>query len=334
MHWKIKLTPGNIVAMLLAVAVGGCGSQSNAAQRHDHGTSSVRRQGGRASMVAVVRRVSSAPVVKEPGQLGPMWKPVASIGGQPATWIAQRSGVTLLRFNQQLVHLALHAGSSEPGGQGWPYGDRIGASEVHRVVAAFNGGFKLSYGSVGFLSGGHVAVPLSAGLASIVTYRNGTTAIGAWQEGVPARGLKIASVLQNLHLLVDHGVVASTVTTCVRACWGSTLGGGTDVARSALGITGDGQLVWAAGASLSPAMIAQALVDAGVARGGARHQPGVGRRIPLRTSWGWTDGRARRAGPVGNPWSAARALQPRLLHDPRQLTPLDCILLLLEMIQC
>jgi hypothetical protein len=214
----------------------------------------------------VVRRVSSAPVVKEPGQLGPMWKPVATIGGQPATWIAHRSGVTLLRFNQQLVHLALHAGSSDPGGQGWRYGDRIGTSEIHLVVAAFNGGFKLDYGSVGFLSGGHVAVPLKAGLASIVTYGNGTTAIGAWHGGVPARGLTIVSVLQNLHLLVDHGVVAPTVRSCVRVCWGSTLGGGTDVARSALGITGDGQLVWAAGASLSPAMVAQALVDAGVAR--------------------------------------------------------------------
>jgi hypothetical protein len=110
-------------------------------------------------------------------------------------------------------------------------------------VAAFNGGFKLSYGSVGFVSGGRVAVPLTAGLASIVTYGNGTTAIGAWRRGVPARGLKIASVLQNLHLLVDHGVVASNVTNCVSACWGSTLGGGRNVARSALGITSEGQLV-------------------------------------------------------------------------------------------
>jgi hypothetical protein len=216
--------------------------------------------------VAAVRHLSSAPVVNEPGALGPGWKPVASVAGQPAAWIAQRSGVTLLRFNQRLVHLDLHAGSGEPEGSGWLYGDRIGANEVHRVVAAFNGGFKLSYGSVGFSLGGRVAVPLSAGLASIVTYATGKTQIGAWREGVPARGLKITSVLQNLYLLVDHGVLASTASSCGSACWGSTLGGGTDVARSALGITGEGQLVWAAGASLSTAQIGQALVGAGVER--------------------------------------------------------------------
>jgi len=248
--------------LLVAAMVSGCGSQSNA----DDGQLFVPGHGGRASMIAVAGRVSSAPLVTGPGRPGSMWKPVASIGGQPATWIAQRSGVTLLRFDQRLVHVALHAGSSEPGGQGWTYGDRIGGGEVHRIVAAFNGGFKLSYGSVGFLADGRVAVPLAVGLGSIVTYRNGVTDIGAWRQGVPASGLRVASVLQNLHLLVDHGVAAPTVENCIRGCWGGTLGGAPDVARSALGITGDGQLVWAAGESLSPAMIAQALVGAGVVR--------------------------------------------------------------------
>jgi len=195
-----------------------------------------------------------------------MWKPVARIGGQPAAWITQRSGVTLLRFDQRLVHLDLHAGSGEPHGHGWKYGDRIGPTEIHRVLAAFNGGFKLGYGSVGFLAYGRVGVPLTVGLGSIVTYRDGTTEIGAWHQGIPARRLSIASVLQNLHLLVDRGVVAPTVKNCIVICWGKTLGGIPEAARTALGITGDGQLVWAAGESLTPATIAHALVDAGVLR--------------------------------------------------------------------
>ena len=249
----VKLAPVSMVAMLLvAVVMGGCGSQSNTAQKKSDGHAPAR--------------VSSALLVKEPGQPGPAWTPVASIGGQPAAWIAQRSGVTLLRFDQRLVHMALHAGSGEPAGQDWTYGDHIGTNEIHRVLAAFNGGFKLDYGSVGFLADGHAAVPLTAGLGSIVTYQNGTTDIGAWQEGVPASGLGVASVLQNLHLLVNRGVDSPTVHNCIEGCWGGTLGGGPDVARSALGITGEGQLVWAAGESLSPAMIAQALVGAGVVR--------------------------------------------------------------------
>jgi hypothetical protein len=250
--------------LMAALMMGGCGSQSIAAQKDDS-LSSVRRPGSRAS-TAAVGRVSHAPIVEGPGQPGPGWKRVATIGGRPAAWIAQRSGVTLLRFDQRLVHLALHAGSSEPGGQGWTYEDHIGTSEIHRVVAAFNGGFKLSNGSVGFMADGRVVVPIAGGLGSIVTYQNGTTQIGAWHEGVPTRRLTVVSVLQNLHLLVDHGAAAPTVETCIRACWGLTLGGGPEVARSALGITGDGQLVWAAGEHLSPAMIAHALVDAGVVR--------------------------------------------------------------------
>jgi len=262
----------SMVAMLLAAAVGGCGSQSITAERLNGGQAAVLVHGDQLSAVASVTsvpsvtRVPSAPVVKEPGRLRSTWSPVASVGGRHAAWIAQRSGVTLMRFDQRLVHLALHAGSSEPGGQGWTYGDRIGTGEIHQVVAAFNGGFKLSNGSVGFMADGRVAVALAGGLGSIVTYQNGTTQIGAWHAGVPARGLAVASVLQNLRLLVDHGRVSPTVENCIRACWGATLGGGSEVARSALGIRGDGQLVWAAGEHLSPAMIARELVGAGVVR--------------------------------------------------------------------
>jgi hypothetical protein len=267
MHPKMKLTPLTIASMLAAAALGGCGSQSISAQKA-RGRASVGGHGSHESTAAtaIIGPGSSAPIVGEPGQPGPTWRQIATVGGQPAAWIARRSGVTLLRFDQQLVHLALHAGSSEPGGHGWTYGDRIGAGEIHRVVAAFNGGFKLSYGSVGYLADGHTAVALQLGLGSIVTYQNGTTGIGAWHEGVPVAALKVASVLENLHLLVDRAVVAPSVEDCIQACWGDTLGGGPEVARSALGITGDGQLVWAGGEQLSPATIAQALVAAGAVR--------------------------------------------------------------------
>jgi hypothetical protein len=252
----LKLTARVAILLAAGMVAAGCGSQSNAAPS----------KSGPSRRTAALRRVSSALLVTEPGQPGPGWTPVASVGGQPAAWIALRSGVTLLRFDQRLVHLTLHAGSGEPGGQGWTYGDHIGTSEIHQVLAAFNGGFKLSYGSGGFQADGRAAVALTAGLGSIVTYSNGTTDIGAWQEGVPASGLRVASVLQNLHLLVEHGIAAPTVENCILRCWGATLGGGSEVARSALGITGDGQLVWAAGEHLSPAMIAQGLVNAGVVR--------------------------------------------------------------------
>ena len=209
-------------------------------------------------MPAVVVTPTAAP--------GPSWSVVAIVHGHPAAWLAQRAGVTLIRFDQHYVHLTLHAGSVDGGVTGWRYGDQITASEIHLLVAAFNGGFKLTYGAVGFVSGGHVAVALSRGLASIVTYTDGTTGVGAWDEGVPTRRKTVYSVLQNQQLLVDRGRAAPTVESCIIACWGATIQQLTTVARSGIGVRADGELVWAAGEQLTPATLADALIGAGVVR--------------------------------------------------------------------
>jgi hypothetical protein len=205
-------------------------------------------------------------LVTAPAHPTSAWTLVARVRGTPAAWVSQRSGVTLLRFDQALVHLTLHAGSTDGGTSGWVYGDRIGAREIHLVLAAFNGGFKLSYPGVGFMSAGHVAAPLKAGIASIVTYTDGTSDIGAWHAGVPVAHKRVFSVLQNLHLLVDRGLAASSVSGCVISCWGETVGSRTSVARSALAVTATGELLWAAGEQLEPAALAAALIRAGAAR--------------------------------------------------------------------
>jgi len=213
-------------------------------------------------------RAAAAPhlVVTAPRTTSPAWTVVAEVRGRPAAWIAQRSGVTFMRFDQSLVHLTLHAGSTDGGVAGWTYGDQISRREIHLVLAAFNGGFRLTYTDVGFSSGGHVAVALKPGLASIVTYTDGTSNIGSWGNGVPTARKSVFSVLQNQRLLVDRGAPAATVTTCVLVCWGHTIQALTTVARSGLGITGSGQLVWAAGEQLSPAALAAALISAGAVR--------------------------------------------------------------------
>ena len=209
-----------------------------------------------------------APALVVHARVGPSsaWAPVAYVHGAPAAWVSQRGGVTLMRFDQSLIELHLHAGSSDGGETGWRYGDQISPSEIHHVVAAVNGGFKLTYSEVGFLAGGHVAVPLSAGLGSIVTYANGLTNIGAWERGVPSAHERVFSVLQNQMLLVDRGAAAADVSSCVISCWGATIEGRESVARSGLGITADGMLVWAAGEQLLPSQLAGALVRAGAVR--------------------------------------------------------------------
>jgi hypothetical protein len=218
-------------------------------------------------------------LVIAPGVLRRRWSVVAWVRGRPAAWVAQRSGVTLMRFDQHRVRLALHAGSADGGAAGWRYGNQITPREIHLLVATFNGGFKLTYANVGFVSGGRVAVALKPGLASIVTYTDGTTAIGAWKAGVPSARRRVFSVLQNQGLLVDHHDAAASVNNCVLVCWGYTIRNLTSVARSGLGITATGALVWAAGEQLTPAQLAAALVAAGALRA-----------IELDINPAWVDG--------------------------------------------
>jgi hypothetical protein len=191
--------------------------------------------------------------------------PAATWQGRTAVRIARTpGGVSLLAFDQRLVRLSLHSGTIDAGAAGWRYGPSVGGLERTRLVAAFNGGFRLSVGAGGFESYGRDAVPLSDGRASVVTYTDGVTDIGVWHSGVPAPGRGVASVRQNLTLLVDNGAPAANLG-CLE-CWGATLGGVSDPARSALGITADGTLVWAGGEHLTPAALAAALVSAHVVR--------------------------------------------------------------------
>ena len=206
------------------------------------------------------------PLAVKPISARSAWRAVAFVHGRPAAWEAQRAGVTLLRFDQSRARLDLHAGSTDGGTGGWRYGDQIEPSEIHHVIAGFNGGFKFTYPGVGFLSGGRVALALKTGLASIVTYTDGSTDIGAWRQGVPSSGRHVYSVLQNQRLLVDGGVVAANATSCIAACWGETIKGLTAVARSGLGITADGRLIWAGGESLLPSDLGRALASAGAIR--------------------------------------------------------------------
>ena len=252
-----------LVAFGAYLATGSGGSNGHPRSTGGSGSS------GSASSATPAKPATPPPpalVVHAPRATSTSWTLAARVHGQPAVWVAHRGGVTLVRMDQGQVHLTLHAGSADGGEVGWVYGDKITPAEIHRLVAAFNGGFKLSYASVGFKSGSHVAASLKSGLASIVTYTDGTTNIGSWNAGVPSAQKRVFSVLQNQNLMIDHGVAASTVSTCIIECWGATIGGRTSVARSAIGITSSGQLVWAAGENLVPSELAGAMVRAGVLR--------------------------------------------------------------------
>lgn len=261
------------VAACLSLAIVGCGG--GAARRH-HTLSALPTTSTPTSTVAVVpqrppRLIRILSAATRQGLFG--WVPAALVRGQTAVWLSRVRAyrepgftITLMRFDQQLVALALHAGSQEPGGSGWRYGSAIGTRERRIVVGGFNSAFRESYGAGGFEAYGRVGWPLERGKASVVIYRDGTADIGRWREGVPAPGQPVAAVRQNLDLLITGGRVPANVDTCIRLCWGDPLHEQPIVARSGLGITAGGDLVWAAGHDLSVRALAEALAARGVVR--------------------------------------------------------------------
>lgn len=263
-------------AVLLSLGVAGCGGASHpASTAPTPGTTAAQPTTAAPATTTTATTTTTVHRPKPPAY--PKLLPAAAAGsasafvpavswrGQTAAWIARTaSGVTLLSFDQRLVELHLHSGTIDAGSSGWRYGPSVGGSELRGLVAAFNGAFRLSTGAGGFEAYGRVASALRSGLGSIVTYSDGTTDIGSWHQEVPTPGRHVVSVRQNLILLIDHGATASNLG-CL-TCWGATLGGVVDPARSALGVTADGRLIWAGAEHLTVAALASALRAARVAR--------------------------------------------------------------------
>jgi hypothetical protein len=176
---------------------------------------------------------------------------------------ADGSVVTLATFSGP-VRYVLHNGSQDPGPAASGVvraGPVVAGAERKRLLAAFNGGFKLDAGVGGYEQETHVISRLRPGLASLVIDRSGRARIGVWGHGVPVPGEQVYSVRQNLRLLVQGGKL--TPAAFSSGLWGATLGGSVHVARSAIGQNAVGDLIYAASMSAAPADLAVALVRAG-----------------------------------------------------------------------
>ena len=189
------------------------------------------------------------------------------------------------------VRFVLHNGSQDPGWaasvKGVRYGPAVGSAERRHLLAAFNGGFRLSAGAGGYEQEGHVVSPLLSGYASLIIDRSGRARIGVWGYGAPARDEAVYSVRQNLRLLVEHG--RPTPAAADPSVWGATLGGGAYVARSAVGEDAAGDLLFAGSMSAVPEDLAVAL-----ARQGAR----VAMELDINPQWVQLDAASRPGGPL------------------------------------
>lgn len=214
------------------------------------------------------------PLVVSPGLSGEgQWTPTGvTVGGVPAMYEAQfradqvyTSQITsAVWVDPTLLKLSLIPGSQEPGGT-WAETPYINSAQLPFAVAAFNGGFRMQDAHGGFYLDGIEKVPLHSGAESIVIYSDGHVDVGTWGTEV-SMSPDVTAVLQNLVPLVDHGQAAPDATYSDTAIWGATLGANTVVARSGVGVTADGALIYVAGPALTAKSLAESLQRAGAVR--------------------------------------------------------------------
>lgn len=169
-------------------------------------------------------------------------------------------------MDTNLLTAQLYSGSVIPGGGPFTYTAPVSAKDTEDLVAAFNAGFLTSDSNGGYYTQGKTIIPLRKGAASVVIFKNGRMTVAKWGRDVVMTN-QIASVRQNLDLIVDNAKPVPGLDDPNSIKWGRVLGNSYDVWRSGLGITKSGALVYVGGPSMSIADLADILIRAGAIEG-------------------------------------------------------------------
>jgi hypothetical protein len=166
-------------------------------------------------------------------------------------------------MNQKALRFGLHPGFQQPGGS-WSTPDVIAAADRPGLVATWNGGFKVKPDDAlgGFYADGRTARALVNGKAAEVFYQDGSLRIGRWGRDETMTP-QVAGVRQNLSLLVDNGQVTVGPGDGSGARWGYTIKNSYFIARSGVGMTAKGDIVYVSGRYLSVYTLAKLLRAAG-----------------------------------------------------------------------
>ncbi len=173
--------------------------------------------------------------------------------------------VGVLLVDARRVRLHLVAGTVDPGGSRGVKGPGvIPEGDVARLVAAWNGGFKGDHGNFGMVAHGLEFQRLRNGLATVCTKKDGTFVMGEYGRDLEWDPGTMEACRQNAVLLVDRGEVSKR-TAEGNDTWGYVQVNSAEFItwRSAIGVTKDGNLLVAAGNSLSAETLAKAMWAAG-----------------------------------------------------------------------
>jgi Phosphodiester glycosidase len=237
-----------------------------------------------ASSAALSRPVAAIPAQVLPPNISPfaaaplphegVWAPTGkTVNGKAAVYeaflrpdpIHTSEVVGAVWMDAARLRGALYNGIQLPGGGPWANPARIAPSDYPGLVAGFNSGFKLDSSLGGYYTEGKLIRPLVDGRASLVIFTDGSMTVGVWGRDV-RMGPNIASVRQNLNLLVDGAQNLAAGDPNDTHKWGATLGGKVFVWRSGVGIDAHGNLIYVGGPALNIGTLADVLIRAGAVR--------------------------------------------------------------------
>src|SRR5579863_6827000 len=171
--------------------------------------------------------------------------------------------VGVVWMDTNLLTALLYSGSQIPGGGPFWHSAPISAIRSKTLVSAFNAGFLMQNADGGYFTDGKTYKKLRNGAASVVIFKNGRMVVAKWGRDVLMTN-QIASVRQNLDLIVDNSKEIHGLRNPKSTKWGTVVGPNNDVWRSGLGITKSGALVYVGGPGMSLSDLANVMVRAGV----------------------------------------------------------------------
>ncbi len=170
---------------------------------------------------------------------------------------------TLVKMDMKKLTLSTQAGTYYPGGPLGARGPGLIPQNIQKsngLLAAFNGGFQIRDGHYGMIVNNKIYVPLKNGIPVLLMYNNGTLKLQNYNgQKLPP---DVYAVRQNGPYLIENGKITSYVEQGVDT-WGRTTTNSMYTWRSAIGITKNGNLIYAVGNSLIPRTLSYALLKAG-----------------------------------------------------------------------
>ncbi len=152
--------------------------------------------------------------------------------------------VDLRQVDLHLVTGRYEPKPTEPEAGGFQRTGLVPEADQDRLMAAFNGGFKLEHGHYGIRVDGVTLVRPRAKMCTIVRDSSSSVAIGPWEKFAGTDQANADWWRQTPYCMVEGGELHVGLRDPNATTWGCTLDGQVVIRRSAIGVSQDGKTLY------------------------------------------------------------------------------------------